>query len=82
MARLLYTMTECPQRTVDSPIRLIDDVDPVKGTSNPNMACGQHAQNAALVVPANPGSKVTFDWASGQGGNVRICCPWLLLPTY
>ncbi|KAI0755681.1 glycosyl hydrolase family 61-domain-containing protein [Fomes fomentarius] len=55
--------------TVDSPIRLIDDVDPVKGTSNPNLSCGQNAQNAALVVPANPGSKVTFAWANGGGGN-------------
>lgn len=55
---------------VDSPIRLIDDVDPVKGTSNPSLSCGQDAQNAALVVPANTGSKVTFAWANGGGGNV------------
>ncbi|KAI0710963.1 glycosyl hydrolase family 61-domain-containing protein [Earliella scabrosa] len=55
--------------SVDSPIRLINDVDPVKGTNNPNLVCGQNAQNAALVVPANPGSKVTFAWANGGGGN-------------
>ncbi|KAI0660273.1 glycosyl hydrolase family 61-domain-containing protein [Cubamyces menziesii] len=55
--------------TGDSPIRLIDDIDPVKGASNPNLSCGQNAQNAALVVPANPGSTVTFAWASGNGGN-------------
>ncbi|KAI8995251.1 glycosyl hydrolase family 61-domain-containing protein [Trametes punicea] len=55
--------------TGDSPIRLIDDIDPVKGASNPNLSCGQNAQKAALVVPANPGSTVTFAWASGNGGN-------------
>ncbi|KAI0759233.1 glycosyl hydrolase family 61-domain-containing protein [Trametes elegans] len=53
----------------DSPIRLIDNIEPVKGTDNPNLSCGQNAQNAALVVPANPGSKLTFAWASGSGGN-------------
>ncbi|KAI0665600.1 glycosyl hydrolase family 61-domain-containing protein [Trametes maxima] len=53
----------------DSPIRLIDDIDPVKGADNPNMSCGQNAQKAALVVPANPGSSVAFAWASGNGGN-------------
>ncbi|KAI0643271.1 glycosyl hydrolase family 61-domain-containing protein [Trametes meyenii] len=53
----------------DSPIRLIDDIDPVKGVDNPNMSCGQNAQKAALVVPANPGSSVSFAWASGNGGN-------------
>ncbi|CDO73875.1 hypothetical protein BN946_scf185016.g32 [Trametes cinnabarina] len=55
--------------TGDSPIRLIDDIDPVKGASNPNLSCGQNAQKAALVVPANPGSSVSFAWASGNGGN-------------
>ncbi|KAI0327461.1 hypothetical protein GY45DRAFT_1257053 [Cubamyces sp. BRFM 1775] len=55
--------------TGDSPIRLINDIDPVKGASNPNLSCGQNAQNAALVVPANPGSTVSFAWASGNGGN-------------
>ncbi|RPD53086.1 hypothetical protein L226DRAFT_473662 [Lentinus tigrinus ALCF2SS1-7] len=55
--------------SVDSPIRLIDDVDPVKGASNPNLSCGQNAQNAALVASANPGSEVAFAWASGNGGN-------------
>ncbi|KAH9847102.1 glycosyl hydrolase family 61-domain-containing protein [Lenzites betulinus] len=55
--------------TGDSPIRLIDDIDPVKGADNPNLSCGQNAQIAAQVVPANPGSTVTFAWASGNGGN-------------
>ncbi|KAI1789070.1 glycosyl hydrolase family 61-domain-containing protein [Ganoderma leucocontextum] len=59
-----------PYRTpTDSPIRLIDDVDPVMGTSNVNLVCGQGAENAATVVPANPGSKVAFTWVSGNGGN-------------
>ncbi|KAM5540091.1 hypothetical protein V8D89_006231 [Ganoderma adspersum] len=57
------------QTPKDSPIRLIDDIDPVKGASNPNLSCGQNAQNAALVVSANPGSQVAFSWASGNGGN-------------
>ncbi|KAI9058961.1 lytic polysaccharide monooxygenase [Trametes sanguinea] len=57
------------QAASDSPIRLINDIDPVKGSSNPNLSCGQNAQKAALVVPANPGSNVTFAWASGNGGN-------------
>ncbi|OJT10798.1 Endoglucanase-7 [Trametes pubescens] len=57
------------QAAADSPIRQINDVDPVKGASNPNLSCGQSAQNAALVVPANPGSTVAFAWASGNGGN-------------
>ncbi|TBU45368.1 glycosyl hydrolase family 61-domain-containing protein [Dichomitus squalens] len=57
------------QTPSNSPIRLIDSVEPVKGASNPNLSCGQDAQNAALVVPANPGSQVAFSWASGGGGN-------------
>ena len=55
----------------DSPIRLIDDIDPVKGASNPNLSCGQGAALAAIVAPANPGSSVAFSWVSGGGGNVR-----------
>ncbi|KAF7798203.1 hypothetical protein EIP86_009420 [Pleurotus ostreatoroseus] len=52
----------------DSPIRLIDDVGPVKGDSNPNLACGQDAQAATLVASANPGSALSFAWAGGDGG--------------
>ena len=36
----------------DSPIRLIDDIDPVKGASNPNLNCGQGAALAAVVDDA------------------------------
>ena len=53
-----------------SPIRLIDDITPVKGATNRAVNCGKNAQIAAQVVPANPGSTVAFDWASGTGGTV------------
>lgn len=51
-----------------SPVRLVDDIGPVKGSSNPDLNCGLSAQLAAMVVPANPGSNVTFQWSGGQGG--------------
>ncbi|THH28726.1 hypothetical protein EUX98_g5466 [Antrodiella citrinella] len=50
-----------------SPIRLVDDIGPVKGSSNTDLICGLSAQNAAMVVPANPGSTVTFQWSGGAG---------------
>ncbi|KAJ8453893.1 hypothetical protein ONZ51_g13343 [Trametes cubensis] len=49
-----------------SPIRLVSDIGPVKGTSNPDMFCGLDAQLAELVVPANPGSSVAFQWSGGD----------------
>lgn len=52
-----------------SPIRLVNDIGPVKGSSNPDLKCGLSAQNAAMVVPANPGSVVSFLWVGGGGGN-------------
>ncbi|THG94969.1 hypothetical protein EW026_g6601 [Hermanssonia centrifuga] len=52
-----------------SPIRLIDDVSPVKGATNVFMSCGQNAANAEVVAPANPGSSVAFSWASGDSTN-------------
>ncbi|OCH91552.1 hypothetical protein OBBRIDRAFT_519691 [Obba rivulosa] len=55
--------------TGPSPIRLISTIDPVKGADNPNLSCGQNAQNAAQVVPATPGSAVTFAWSGGPGFN-------------
>ncbi|KAM5540101.1 hypothetical protein V8D89_006241, partial [Ganoderma adspersum] len=64
-----YSSNVPNQTPKDSHICLIDDVDPIKGAPNPNLLCGQNAQNAALVVPANPGSQVVFSWASGNGGN-------------
>ncbi|KAF8512314.1 glycoside hydrolase family 61 protein [Hysterangium stoloniferum] len=49
-----------------SPIRVIDDITPVKGATNRAVNCGKNAKIAAQVVPANPGSVVAFDWASGD----------------
>jgi len=49
-------------------IRAINDINPVKGTSNPDMNCGHNAQKAALVADANPGSVVEFAWQNGEGG--------------
>ncbi|KAI0327439.1 glycoside hydrolase, partial [Cubamyces sp. BRFM 1775] len=54
---------------VQSPIRMISDVSPVKGATNKFLSCGQNAQKAALVADAKPGSKVSFQWVNGQGGN-------------
>ena len=53
-----------------SPIRLISDIIPVKGAHNRSVNCGLNAKPAALVVDANPGSKLTFDWAGGDNGRV------------
>ncbi|KAI8969698.1 glycosyl hydrolase family 61-domain-containing protein [Trametes punicea] len=49
-----------------SPIRLVSDIGPVKGASNPDLFCGLSAQVAELVVPANPGSAVAFQWSGGD----------------
>ncbi|OSC96684.1 lytic polysaccharide monooxygenase [Trametes coccinea BRFM310] len=49
-----------------SPIRLVSDIGPVKGASNPDLFCGLEAQIAELVVPANPGSAVAFQWSGGD----------------
>ncbi|KAI0816878.1 glycosyl hydrolase family 61-domain-containing protein [Trametes gibbosa] len=50
-----------------SPIRLVSDISPVKGASNPDLNCGLNAQLAELVAPANPGSTVEFQWSGGAG---------------
>jgi len=49
-------------------IRAINDINPVKGTNNPDLNCGHNAQKAALVADANPGSVLEFAWANGEGG--------------
>lgn len=54
-----------------SPIRAISEVDPVKGSDNANLACGQSASLADTTVPANPGSQIQLAWVNGGGGNVR-----------
>ncbi|RPD56323.1 hypothetical protein L226DRAFT_469284 [Lentinus tigrinus ALCF2SS1-7] len=50
-----------------SPIRLVSDISPVKGASNPDLFCGLSAQVAEVVAPANPGSNVTLQWSGGEG---------------
>lgn len=49
-----------------SPIRVIDDITPVKGATNRDVNCGKNALIASMVAPANPGSVVSFDWHSGE----------------
>lgn len=49
-------------------IRGINDINPVKGTSNPDMLCGHGAHPAALVADASPGSTIQFSWRNGEGG--------------
>jgi hypothetical protein len=51
-----------------SPVRVIRTASPVKGANNPAMNCGQDARPAALVADANPGSRVSFGWRSGEEG--------------
>jgi hypothetical protein len=52
-------------------IREINDINPVKGTDNPDINCGHNAQKASLVADAAPGSVVKFAWMNGAGG------PWV-----
>jgi len=49
-------------------IRAINNINPVKGTDNPDLNCGHNAQKAALVADANPGSVVEFAWQNGEKG--------------
>jgi len=49
----------------DSPpsgIRHVFDVVPIKGAQNPDIQCGIKAQPASLVLSANAGDEMTFDW--------------------
>ncbi|KIP01552.1 glycoside hydrolase family 61 protein [Phlebiopsis gigantea 11061_1 CR5-6] len=50
-----------------SPIRLVSDIGPVKGATNPDIICGLSAQNAEMVVNANPGSVFSIQWSGGDG---------------
>ncbi|KAI0809001.1 glycosyl hydrolase family 61-domain-containing protein [Irpex lacteus] len=50
-----------------SPIRLVNDIGPVKGSDNPDIVCGLSAQKAAMVVPANPSSVLSIQWVGGGG---------------
>jgi hypothetical protein len=56
-----------------SPIRLVNDIGPVKGANNPDLACGLGAQKAEIVAPANPGSVIGIQWVGGDGtSNVSL----------
>ncbi|KAI0089795.1 glycosyl hydrolase family 61-domain-containing protein [Irpex rosettiformis] len=50
-----------------SPIRLVNDIGPVKGSDNPDIVCGLSAQKAAMVVSANAGSVLSIQWVGGGG---------------
>ncbi|KAL0959162.1 hypothetical protein HGRIS_014447 [Hohenbuehelia grisea] len=52
-----------------SGIRQINDVGPVKGAGNIAINCGQNAVIATQSLSANPGDKIEFDWAGGDGSN-------------
>jgi len=54
-----------------SAIRQVNSVEPVKGTDNNFLGCGQNAQPAPVVADANPGSEVGFGWVNGENG------PWV-----
>lgn len=55
-----------------SPIRLVDDIVPVKGATTRAINCGLDAAIATVVAPAKPGSAMSFDWAGGDNGLVRV----------
>ncbi|KAI0735992.1 glycosyl hydrolase family 61-domain-containing protein [Earliella scabrosa] len=64
-----YAGNEPGQYKGPSPIRLVDNNGPVKGSDNPDLFCGLKAKPAELVASANPGSEVTFEWLAGGGQN-------------
>ncbi|KAF9651788.1 glycoside hydrolase family 61 protein [Thelephora ganbajun] len=53
-------------RSDPSPIRQVTQQDPIYGATNPTINCGTGAPNAALVVDAMPGSKLTWDWRTAS----------------
>jgi hypothetical protein len=61
----------------DSPpsgIRHVFDVVPIKGAKNPDVECGIKAQPASLVLSANAGDEMTFDWRGADDSFVS-CIP-------
>jgi hypothetical protein len=56
-------------RTDPSPIRQVSDQSPIYGATSSTVNCGTGAPNAALVVDAMPGSKLTWDWRTASLGN-------------
>lgn len=81
--------------TLSSPIRMYTTVSPIKGASNPAMACGQGAgtvldslsksaktKSNNTLAEVMPGSKVEFDWAGGTNGKYVdsfFCDPYCIL---
>ncbi|TDL22443.1 glycoside hydrolase, partial [Rickenella mellea] len=65
------------ETSFDSPIRAVNDISPVKGATNRAMNCGQDAQAAAQVVPANPGSQLTFEWKTEKENWVHNTGPMM-----
>lgn len=53
-----------------NPIRLINDITPVKGANNPDLVCGKGAKSAGLSAEAKPGSEIGFLWKNGENGPV------------
>jgi hypothetical protein len=62
--------TEDGQPDVPSVIRRISTINPVKGSNNPSLNCGQNATSASLVAPTKPGSSLVFQWEAGGGQGV------------
>ncbi|KIJ38496.1 lytic polysaccharide monooxygenase [Sphaerobolus stellatus SS14] len=52
--------------SLESPIRLVDTIEPVKGATNLAVNCGSNAQAGKLIADANPGSNVAFNWSGGS----------------
>jgi hypothetical protein len=61
--------------TGPSGIRKVDDVVPIKGAKNPDVECGIKAQPASLVLSANPGDAMTFDWRGADDSFVSYFTP-------
>jgi len=67
---VMHNGTNVPTgQAIDSPIRAVNSIDPVKGATNPDVNCGASAQKAKLVAAANPGSQMQFFWRSGENTN-------------
>ena len=58
-----------PIPNLSTPIRPVKDFTPIQGATNPALTCGKGATIANMVVPAKPGSFLTFSWKSGPSGN-------------
>lgn len=51
----------------DFGIRSVEDVIPIKGATNKDINCGIKAKAAKLVLDANPGDKLSFNWREFDG---------------